>query len=89
MNFAHRDEAFLEMEQLTSDAITRLLSATPTDAAAPGAAVGGEGHPTTAATAAAPAKPGTADRPPVAAGAAAPPKKVGGLHPSRPLSRRV
>ena len=46
MNFFHRDEAFLEIEQLTNDAIARLLSATPTDAALPGAATsGGEsGH---------------------------------------------
>lgn len=42
-NFFHRDEAFLEIEQLANDAISRLLSATPTDTALPGAAVASTG----------------------------------------------
>jgi len=41
MNFFHRDEAFVEIEQLTNEAISRLLSATPTDGVLPGAATGG------------------------------------------------
>ena len=41
MNFFHRDEAFLEIEQLTNDAIARLISATPNDGVVPGAATSG------------------------------------------------